>query len=822
MIVVCRSGGRLCKNDTDLLNFVKGCDSSIGPDGTAQMLDSNRLPGADLFMLDECQDLRPSLYHALSYILKATMTRGPQACGALQMVLVGDAKQLLYDFYSGDKATAKYLEDPSTHFGHLTCGREWQRLRLSLSYRLSPHMATVVNAIWATDIVGGNTNGTQRQVEYLCRNPFPPKQPVEKENLHDDRHVTTRFLASVLDEHGPENVMFLAQSVKSAGSPIMQHVNRLGEMYKSRHSSPRESVFDVQSDDKDHSQDELASESGSASDATCRLYNFDVKEQLRGFESKRDLGNKCRVWTFCSAKGCEADCVVVFGVDCRDVNWLTPLNQMGVGLSRARQRLIVIHGRETDKRSKELVAGLHYPRGGAVGLDPLAQDFKQQIRQRSSETRRLLEAEQNLAILTRNGDDLPACTALKNDVEAQAVDVVYQATDFAYLSAVAETYFLESYGSLSRMAVQQFGPPVEWTEQTGMPSRIEYEMMPQFDQTKEDVSAIYGTALPLWLQWERHGFCSDVEAIVHNSILLFSPNIHYSYLGFRKMLEESCCDSLVPDVDQICRRRFDQSPTDRKLQGRDLIKLVNEVLQVRKTVKTINGILIQVSVRAVDEATFDKDIAPYTQQLKNVYAQPAKDPSVWLYIANVVMAFQSYHDKLKQVGTDVATYTAWVDAAACEQGLDRLRRLVPETRNGQSTFEHQMLFHFDDPIRTAGKPSVVVGVGGTVDWKGVEECPGDRQLVIELKFVGELDNSHKLQTLVYVALFALETQQDAQGLLFNARTGELWRLQTSCEQAARFLVDLARTKHSGVLPNAASPVLASPIGAGGIADAGVR
>ena len=35
--------------------------------------------------------------------------------------------------------------------------------------------------------------------------------------------------------------------------------------------------------------------------------------------------------------------------------------------------------------------GMHYPRGGAVGLDPLADDFKQQIRLRSSETKRLLE-----------------------------------------------------------------------------------------------------------------------------------------------------------------------------------------------------------------------------------------------------------------------------------------------------------------------------------------------------------------------------------------------------------------------------------------------
>jgi len=290
-------------------------------------------------------------------------------------------------------------------------------------------------------------------------------------------------------------------------------------------------------------------------------------------------------------------------------------------------------------------------------------------------------------------------------------------------------------------------------------------------------------------------------------------------MGFKKILEEYCCDALAPDVDEMCRRRFDQSPTDGKLQGRDLIKLVNEALQVRKTVKTSSGELIQVGVRAIDEATFDKDIAPYIEQLKRVYAKPVKEPFEWLYIANVVIAFQAFHEKLKQIGTDVAAYAAWVDAAACEEGLARLQQVVPRAAD-QSTFEHQMLFSFDG-IGTPGKPSVVVGVGGIVDWKGVESG-GHKPFVIELKFVGELDNSHKLQTLVYVALFARETEEDAKGLLFNARTGELWRVQISREQAERFLLDIARAKHSGVLPGAASGASGGNPGgaAGGAAGAG--
>ena len=67
----------------------------------------------------------------------------------------------------------------------------------------------------------------------------------------------------------------------------------------------------------------------------------------RGFEGKTELANKVRVWTFCGAKGCEADVVVVFGFDTMDTARVTSLNQMGVALSRAKQRLIVIHGRKT-------------------------------------------------------------------------------------------------------------------------------------------------------------------------------------------------------------------------------------------------------------------------------------------------------------------------------------------------------------------------------------------------------------------------------------------------------------------------------------------
>jgi hypothetical protein len=91
----------------------------------------------------------------LRHILRAANPGGQ----SMQMVLVGDPKQLLYDFpgYGSDKASAQYLERPSEFFGgELTRGREWRQLQLSVSYRLTPSMASVVNVIWGTAIVGGS------------------------------------------------------------------------------------------------------------------------------------------------------------------------------------------------------------------------------------------------------------------------------------------------------------------------------------------------------------------------------------------------------------------------------------------------------------------------------------------------------------------------------------------------------------------------------------------------------------------------------------------------------------------------------------------
>ena len=111
----------------------------------------------------------------------------------------------------------------------------------------------------------------------------------------ENSRLPTCFLEQLIDEYGPENVMLLAQSCNSESCPIRTHVNAL-----------------------------VKKTDGSGS----RKYHFDVKFKDCESAKRADLENKVRVWTFCGAKGCEADVVVVFGFDSYNLDRITPVNQV--------------------------------------------------------------------------------------------------------------------------------------------------------------------------------------------------------------------------------------------------------------------------------------------------------------------------------------------------------------------------------------------------------------------------------------------------------------------------------------------------------------
>jgi len=760
--------GKLCNDDRKLSIALDGLERNGGK--------LRRPPTLDLLMIDEAQDLRPSFVRAIRMVLRSRTNSG-----SLQMCLVGDPKQLLYDFptYGDDKASAEFMEKPDLHWGEFTASRKWVERRLSVSYRLTPNMAAFVNVPWVTSIVGGNLISPDRPVQYICAYPFPAKGEFDTKGLH------TSFLANLIDEYGPENVMFLANSVKHEKCPIRVHVNDLMTIRENGHQK----------------------------------YNFHVKESLRGFEGEMNLKNKVRVWTFCGSKGCEADCVVVFGFDLMDFGGrVTSLNQMGVALSRARKHLVVIHSKGFSQF--EFIPNYYFPVSGDQGVETLlhtvdcrgknyamevppyvGQQFEKEraLAARSSLTEKAFRhlLEQNIIEMAE--DELPRIASESVTGEA-LIDLdlkrFYKASQFNYFGATALESFLE-YGT--------------WIAETPVVHRLSYNVNVEFQRTTEDVSALYGEALTFMLQWERDGYCPNVETLIGGT-LIFNQNVTYEkeYLLVR-IAERNCEPLSSSDIESI-----NQEFTGRKtVKGKDLIAFINNRLRIQKRRLLEDSRMIYFPVRA---RRFQKDniMNEYMDDFKDVYNTAKKSAADWMYLANASMAYDDYHEKFKQIGTTAKEYKRWVQSDVLKKGLGRLQNIMKDAFSfklgdpadaadsfdpTKSMFERWVGFDFpfEEHIKEAKTSTAIVGVDGYCDWagEGLVSPGGEAVDLLEIKFVNELCDVHRLQTLVYCALLALERGARCAAMLFNARTGECEVVKIDADKALEFILDLARFKNDG-------------------------
>ena len=210
--------------------------------------------------------------------------------------------------------------------------------------------------------------------------------------------------------------------------------------------------------------------------------------------------------------------------------------------------------------------------------------------------------------------------------------------------------------------------------------------------------------------------------------------------------------------------------------------------------------------------------------------------------ANAVMAFSNYHEKFRQIGTDPNSYESWVDSKALIWGLERLRNLMNSispssnlgTENIKCSFEQELSTDFaeKDYIKEQNNGRTVVGVAGVCDWvnKRPVACANGENVdllrdvdLLEIKFVHHLSNIHRLQVLVYTAIYALKVNNikanngdvddeqsssfDAddyeweieccRGMLYNARTGEMEICTIQSRKAMDFLLDISQFKYNG-------------------------
>lgn len=240
-------------------------------------------------LVDEAQDMQPVFLRLLKHCLRHPV----------KWLVVGDVDQWLYG-YNG--ATREPLLDPAKHFDFFGEPRrgpreprepreprdDWAHLRLTLSFRMCPAIASFLNEVSCTEIVGNEFVEGGETPEVLSMSPWDW-----------ETHVCAKVCRAV-EAYGAENVAVLARSVRPTNVPLVSFVNRLGQ----RHGVP--------------------------------LYVHGVDGSAPCARTGR-----VRVCTWHSAKGLQFKAVVVLGVDDRAER--EPLH---VAMSRASHKLVVVQDSE--------------------------------------------------------------------------------------------------------------------------------------------------------------------------------------------------------------------------------------------------------------------------------------------------------------------------------------------------------------------------------------------------------------------------------------------------------------------------------------------
>ena len=174
-----------------------------------------------LLVVDECQDVRPDLFRLLRFVLQH-VCRKPHA---IRVVLLGDPRQLLYNFYRHNRADVRFL----TLGCELLQGinhRPWSHHQLACSFRTTLQIAKFLNRLIPHHHMDPRpSNGTRHEnVQlYIC----------------NVRSQPTSIILDIIQRTAPEDVLVLCSSLNeySAAKPIVRtlmhhkipvHVGRSG------------------------------------------------------------------------------------------------------------------------------------------------------------------------------------------------------------------------------------------------------------------------------------------------------------------------------------------------------------------------------------------------------------------------------------------------------------------------------------------------------------------------------------------------------------------------------------------------------------------
>ncbi|KIM25257.1 hypothetical protein M408DRAFT_26449 [Serendipita vermifera MAFF 305830] len=169
----------------------------------------------EIVVLDEAQDLTPTLYRFTCTLLSALAHSLPKAP---TLLVIGDPRQAIYGYQEAD---ARYLQRAPELYSEY-CPGTWDNLPLTTSFRLTEPTGNLVNVCSNEKYIHGLRSGAKPI--YAIANMWDP-------------NAFVAFILPYIEKYGPENTAFLAPSVKS-NRPLAKIVNSLCRLHKKPFSEP--------------------------------------------------------------------------------------------------------------------------------------------------------------------------------------------------------------------------------------------------------------------------------------------------------------------------------------------------------------------------------------------------------------------------------------------------------------------------------------------------------------------------------------------------------------------------------------------------------
>lgn len=459
-----------------------------------------------------------------------------------------------------------------------------------------------------------------------------------------------------------------------------------------------------------------------------RLFNFHIGCEMNGEKQRLTASlvrNKARVWTYCSSKGSEAPVVIVFGFSSfDDARARTMLKQMGVALSRSSRRLIVIHPTSTESCLQGYWPGMN----------------------RSTLERLIREQVVEMTYM----DDLPNEVRVDPDIKEKAL----YASDMTQMSPQ----------SFDRMLGALDGESTHLPNARVVNPATESEFVTGALPTTENYSFLYGTAVPLALEFQRTTRIAEVEKLLYS--VKIDATRFYSDTDVDQLLQENDLDVDMRQklLEHLCVHGL--ASKQFSMKGRDLMCYLNYF--PRDIVNASNK-----KVGVCDKNTHDALFLKFLPTLREVYAEPSKTPAHFMMLANACQAANKSHALWLQIGTDISLYEKWVDRTGFDNALANLHKMTTAT-------EFEVM-----ASKAIIPPFAKNGFRYTKLCARVDAVHEDE--VFEFKFKDYTDDTDRAQMLFGSALIAVAENKTVRGKLVNYKTGEIWSRTLTETEAAEFL-----------------------------------